>query len=88
MASHYPRPECGHDESIANSEHIIYDCIFAKSILHFISTAVRQDRINLKFDEFLYAYPYQDAKKFTLESFILYKQIKITAFQVVKFKNI
>ena len=79
-----PRSEC--NDMIATSEHIVYDCIFAQSILRFINEAYSRRDILLfkKTDDIFYLFPHKKTEdKQFLERVVLATQIKITAFKIV-----
>ena len=78
------QPECQLNDLTADTEHIVYDCVFASSILYFIKYAYKHEVISYNLDEFFYLFPYLQKKKYrlSLELFVLFTQIKMTAFQV------
>ena len=80
-----PRPECSAYDLTADSEHIVYDCVFASSILYFLKHAHKNEEIDHKIDDLSYLFPVIQKKKYnlSLELFILFTQIKITSFQVI-----
>ena len=80
-----PRPECTAYDLTADSEHIVYDCVFASSILFFLKHAHKDEEIDYKVDDLFYLFPFIMKKKYnlSLELFILFSQIKITAFRVI-----
>ena len=86
ITSHFcPRSECKRQNLIANSEHIVYDCVFVASIIHFIKEAYIRNKANIKMDDMFYLFPHLQIKNLdnSLEKFVLATQIKITAFQVI-----
>ena len=78
------RPECQLNDLTANLEHIVFDCVFASSILYFIKDAYKKEKISYNLDELFYLFPYLQPKNYnlSLELFVLFTQIKIAAFQV------
>ena len=78
-----PRPEC--KDLSATSEHIVFHCIFATSILNFVKKAKINRDIDAKMDDNFYLFPFTEKNnhKSFLESFILATQIKMTAFKIV-----
>ena len=78
------RPECQLNDLTTDSEHIVYDRVFASSILYFIKDAYKKEKFSYNLDEFFYLFPYLWTKnyKLSLELFVLFTQIKMTAFQV------
>ena len=84
MSSKCPRYECQLSDLTADTEHIVYDCVFSLSILYFIDYAYKHDAISYKLDELYYLFPFIQKNNYnlSLELFVLFTQIKITAFQV------
>ena len=91
-SSKCPRYECKLSNLTADSEHIVIDCVFVTSILHCIEYARKHDAISYQLDELFYLFPYVQQKQydFSLELFVFFTQIKITAFKVAsedRFEN-
>ena len=84
LSSKCPRSECQLSDLTADSEHIVYDCVFSSSILFFINSAHKYDAIDYKLDDLFYLFPFVKKKSYnlSLELFVLFTQLKITAFQV------
>ena len=79
-----PRPECANRELVADSQHIVFDCIFASTILYTINKTRLSLNLDLRLDDMFYLFPQQDRKhKSFLEMFVLATQIKIAAFGYV-----
>ena len=64
--SRCPRPKCGKNDLITNSEHIVHECIFTASILYFIKKAFCDEEIDYQLDEMFYLFPYSTQKNYTL----------------------
>ena len=58
--------------------------MFSSSILYFINSAHKHNAIDYKLDDLYYLFPFVHKKnyKLSLELFVLFTQLKITAFQV------
>ena len=80
-----PREECRRNKLVADSEHIVFHCVFVSSILNFLREASSKKDIKVNTDEMFYLFPFAHSKQNPnfLENFILSTQIKIVAFQII-----
>ena len=83
------RPECAKNDLIANSEHIVHECIFTASILYFIKKAFRDEEIDYQLDEMFYLFPYSTQKNYTLsqELFVFLRKSKSQLSKQLPTKN-
>ena len=67
------------------NKHNVYDCIFVSSILHIINQVHIKHNINIQMDDMYNLFPYDNRNNNTnfLKTFILARQMKITAFIIV-----
>ena len=79
-----PRPECKRRQLIADSQHIVFDCIFASTMLYTINKTRLPLNLDFQMDDMFYLFPQQNRKtKSFLEMFVLSTQIKMAAFKHV-----